>query len=1538
VVDRGDRGFVKIILRNSQSPGDIVILTAAVRDLHRVLDRQSFIDVRTPCSALWEHNPYLRAVPDAEGESIECHYPLVHRSNSEPWHFIHGFHQYLSEQLGLRVEPGEFKGDIHLSEQETRSPSPLIKRAGQGLPFWLLVAGGKYDFTAKWWDPARYQAVVDGLRGKVLFVQVGEAGHHHPPLRGVIDLRGKTSLRELILLVYHAQGVICPVTLAMHLAAAVPRRNDMPANRPCVVIAGGREPMQWEAYPHHQYIHTNGALVCCEQGGCWKSRVIPLGDGDPKDRSLCSNVVRVSEQDGLRIREAAVPGECFAQKPGTRPLPRCLDMISAEEVVRRTQLYFEGGVVKSLSRAEARLCAERIPALGWKSLLNVTVNGADFESETSDASEPEDHVENQKLTTDIVSVFKDSPRPQVTICVLVTGQNPAFLRRSLESIRRHCPPGEHELFVASNGVSPNVRETLRRLKAARTVDRWEEQRGHATPSDLFGRLAPHACADLVMACADNVLLQSNSVWITALARLSEPKRGRLFLVIPTGTTSKLGEQINPNAGCWIGDKAAVARVFSSAEGPLEDCDVVACAGLAIVEARSVSPKVAQLGATPRSRVETHAAASESENQVEPMHGLKPDAKPLPILQRIALPEDARIEDPLLTIGGECRLDLKRDAKQTGANRVLAMPQMLREPPDCGLPGETQDATVPARMASRHEAVAGRVMFIACNGTYESGHKIGDMITMAHAARVIAANEPHDTYVLSLNRDEPLNFIFDQFVKDFSVQVIFDDWPKDAPAWTMPDFEKRRLNRCVKGLNFTTYKELYRRIDGQARQALLCREERGVGRRNIFEYYFFGQEESPVACLNSEGFGPESFGLSWQPDASPTTVFVAPHEVCQRNAFFTLEFWSSVVDALLQAGLEVIVNTPQQGLFGERENLQYSYHPNDLKKLFDTVSKQRLVVCGNTGVGWIAAACGVPMIAGECPTADLMDYGYRRCGVRSLVGVFEAPDVDYVCALILAQCGRPKDAKALNANATHAPHKLLEVDFPHGLGDCANFAHALVLYQRRGYDIRARVTPDKDFLFRTIGSTPALRPQAMVPWFHGEDIRKLDATNHWRANKTFINLALPPLPKLGPLTGELWEELSNVSINGLTDIPPSAFTEVDQFLATIARPFILVHTMGNTSQGAKSVPRELALEIYREILEQTGGSILLLDWDNRVPRLAHGRVRHLCDDWKRLDIPELLATISRADLFVGVDSGPLHLCRFTKTPAVGLWFSDHHPALFSLPRSNQVNVTLKREMHHANRISRWAYNIVEDSAERMRPSLVGKCCSQMLRPTRYCPPGQIGRDVMIRHWVTELVRGGFTYQETFVDRDVGFDLVLRHAAQFEHPVFVETGCIRGEEDWLGTGFATYLFGAFITSREGSLVSVDISEANCAFARKYTECFGSRVSVVCQDSVAYLSNRRSPVDVLYLDSWDADLPGAAEHGLREIEAAVGLLHERSLVVYDDTSRKAGKWIGKGALGVPWMMDRGWKPIHIGHQVLLVRSNGQWPRHDAGSVAVE
>lgn len=307
------------------------MLTAALRDLHKAYERRFATDVRTACPAIWENNPYLTPLAENDPEVIklDCHYPLIHRSNRAPYHFIHGFIEYLNERLDLRIRPTLFRGDIHLAPIEKQWISQVEEIVKETIPFWIVVAGGKRDYTVKWWETARYQQVVNHFADRIAFVQVGEEGHEHAPLRNVIDLRGKTDLRQLIRLVYHAQGVLCPVTLHMHLAAAVDVRPQMPKNRPCVVVAGGREPPHWEAYPHHQFLHRAGALRCCDDGGCWKSRVVPLGDGDERDR--------------LEHRCVDVVGA----------LPRCMDMIAAADVIRAIELYFEGGAIHYLTPAQA---------------------------------------------------------------------------------------------------------------------------------------------------------------------------------------------------------------------------------------------------------------------------------------------------------------------------------------------------------------------------------------------------------------------------------------------------------------------------------------------------------------------------------------------------------------------------------------------------------------------------------------------------------------------------------------------------------------------------------------------------------------------------------------------------------------------------------------------------------------------------------------------------------------------------------------------------------------------------------------------------------------------------------------------------------------------------------------------------------------------------------------------------------------------------------------------------------------------------------
>lgn len=327
----------KLILRITGSPSENVLMTAVVRDLHLCHPGCFAIDVRSLYPMVWEHNPYL--VPlredDPSTEVLELTEITSRLSADGTQHALHCFTIYLNSLLNLNVKLTALKGDIHLSEEEKSWTSQVAELVGKSVPYWIVVSGGSNEITTKLWEAERYQAVIDSFRDRIQFVQVGGGRHYHPKLHGVIDFRGRTDLRQLIRLVYHAQGVLCPATLLMHLAAAV-ELDAQARNRACVVLAGGSQAVHKYCYPQHQIIHVVGALLCAGSGGCLRSRVFPLRDNTLHDSSnqLCIDVVN--------------------------QLPRCMDLIKPEEVVRRIEFYFQTDALHYLVSSESYAAKKEI--------------------------------------------------------------------------------------------------------------------------------------------------------------------------------------------------------------------------------------------------------------------------------------------------------------------------------------------------------------------------------------------------------------------------------------------------------------------------------------------------------------------------------------------------------------------------------------------------------------------------------------------------------------------------------------------------------------------------------------------------------------------------------------------------------------------------------------------------------------------------------------------------------------------------------------------------------------------------------------------------------------------------------------------------------------------------------------------------------------------------------------------------------------------------------------------------------------------------
>ena len=381
----------KIVFSHRRAVGDALMFTCGVRDF-KLLFPEIEINVETNFQAVWKGNPYLTHYIKRGNPGVEFYkvgYPIINNANAASTHFTQGFlfdmiaaadrHEPLPIRLydifsafsngrigdpeievkelmkyksqkegGLQQLPenlrklytkqesfcavfGRQRPDIHLAETEKKNN--LIKEVYGIDRYWVIAPGGKRDCTAKIWDWRRFQEVVNHFDGQLKFVVIGRSDHLMEKLDGVIDLTDKfnSDLRGLFPLVYHAEGCVSGVSLLMHLAAGMPAKRGK-SRKPCVSIYGGREPITFTAYNTHQLLHTNGAITCCDIGGCWHSRVVPLQKDPDKNKRLCTHPV---QRDGRTIQQ-------------------CMNMITSKDVIRAIEVYYEGNIFDPLPAKQVK--------------------------------------------------------------------------------------------------------------------------------------------------------------------------------------------------------------------------------------------------------------------------------------------------------------------------------------------------------------------------------------------------------------------------------------------------------------------------------------------------------------------------------------------------------------------------------------------------------------------------------------------------------------------------------------------------------------------------------------------------------------------------------------------------------------------------------------------------------------------------------------------------------------------------------------------------------------------------------------------------------------------------------------------------------------------------------------------------------------------------------------------------------------------------------------------------------------------------------
>ncbi len=126
--------------------------------------------------------------------------------------------------------------------------------------------------------------------------------------------------------------------------------------------------------------------------------------------------------------------------------------------------------------------------------------------------------------------------------------------------------------------------------------------------------------------------------------------------------------------------------------------------------------------------------------------------------------------------------------------------------------------------------------------------------------------------------------------------------------------------------------------------------------------------------------------------------------------------------------------------------------------------------------------------------------------------------------------------------------------------------------------------------------------------------------------------------------------------------PGAEAWADRLTARWPRPLVVLHPGSGAYSVARRWPAERFATLADAWLERHGGTVVLIDASPEVTAAVRQAARWpLVDLGGKTSLLQTIALIRRCDLFVGNDSGPLHMAAAAGVPAVGIYGPSNHLA-------------------------------------------------------------------------------------------------------------------------------------------------------------------------------------------------------------------------------------------------------------------------------------
>lgn len=145
--------------------------------------------------------------------------------------------------------------------------------------------------------------------------------------------------------------------------------------------------------------------------------------------------------------------------------------------------------------------------------------------------------------------------------------------------------------------------------------------------------------------------------------------------------------------------------------------------------------------------------------------------------------------------------------------------------------------------------------------------------------------------------------------------------------------------------------------------------------------------------------------------------------------------------------------------------------------------------------------------------------------------------------------------------------------------------------------------------------------------------------------------------------------------------------------------------------------------------------------------------------------------------------------------------------------------------------------------------------------------------------------------------------------------VEIGSIRKKDNIEGDGYSTVAW-ALIAKQ---VYTIDNDRNSSLLTLSELKGY-KNVIAITMDGADFLNSFREPIDLLYLDGMDCWMDGHQEFHLRCYQAAKKNLHEKSVILIDDTYCRL---TGKGRLVIP-EIEKDYKKIFEDKMTLFVNSD--------------